>query len=507
MNPMPASNPAFRLWHQFILEWRAQWFLVFTWLVALAINCWQSLQDQPTDITLPDSLPALLALIVIVRSVRLDAPGNTETTSHTRPLGRGVVWMAKVLFFMVALLLPWLACAWPVCHGYGFGAAEWLAELTGRFVSALWIGSLTALSASWSGSSRKNGALIGAGVVVAGGFYWLLHERNICAAAVAKGVLSATLLLAWWQVSLSRRAWPTLAVGGALAVAAAFCWPWNWTVRPEARFVETKLGISIGQRPEGLCQELWQGVYLTGLPADHVASIVSFAPADAPLVFSDYSGVTQQSGRRTPHSRWMTMNHTQALVAHYPAGSLWHGDADLAREPALKKIVEGDAAKPWHLRLSVQKMRRIISMPLASTRKLQEVVIHPGLRLDFKLSALNDNNQMRIWTMLRRCVPELLPQDDYASLKTGGKNPEPNIIALLSSPALREVCVTHKDDFFAEPPVIFTFPHPRPTMEIAGLKLDDWIAGTTLDLWWPEERGVVDLEISAEELRRAMEGR
>ena len=42
-------------------------------------------------------------------------------------------------------------------------------------------------------------------------------------------------------------------------------------------------------------------------------------------------------------------------------------------------------------------------------------------------------------------------------------------------------------------------------MEIAGLKLDGWIADTTLDLWWPEERGVVELEISAEQMRRLLE--
>ena len=39
MNPMRAPSFAFRVWHQFALEWRAQWFLVLLWLAALATGC------------------------------------------------------------------------------------------------------------------------------------------------------------------------------------------------------------------------------------------------------------------------------------------------------------------------------------------------------------------------------------------------------------------------------------------------------------------------------------
>jgi hypothetical protein len=38
-------------------------------------------------------------------------------------------------------------------------------------------------------------------------------------------------------------------------------------------------------------------------------------------------------------------------------------------------------------------------------------------------------------------------------------------------------------------------------MDIAGLTLEQWVKDSTLDLWWPEQRGVIDLEISVEEIR------
>ena len=501
------SSLAFRVWHQLTLEWRAQWFLVMLWLVALAVGCWQSLQDERPGIALPDSLPALLALIIIVRSVRLDAPGNTETTSHTRPMGRGAVWAAKVVFFEIALLLPWLACAWPECRGYGFGAVEWLAELVGRLLPALWVGGLAALGASWGGAASKNTVITGTAVLAAAGFYWLLFQSEICAAAVAQGVMGVALVPAWWWVSLRRGAWGVLLVGGALAVAAALWWPGNWVVRPEPRFVETQVALHFGEPPAGSAQELWPGVYLTGLPADCVASIVSLAPTEGALVFSDYSGVAEKSGKRTTHARWMTMNHMQALVPHYPRGSLWHGHPDVAREPLVKTMAGQDTAKPWRLRLSVQHMRRIISTPLGSADNPQEVLIQPGVRFEYALRDLNDNSQTRFWTRLRSRVPKLAPHDDDAALRAGDKSPARNLIALLNSPSIHEVCACHEDTGYEGPELLFLpFPHPRAQMDIAGLKLEDWMADTTLDFWWPEERGVVDLEISAEEMGRLVRG-
>lgn len=90
-----------------------------------------------------------------------------------------------------------------------------------------------------------------------------------------------------------------------------------------------------------------------------------------------------------------------------------------------------------------------------------------------------------------------------------------NFIALLHSPALGEVRVAYEESaqfnyrhtlLLArhDRPADFDFPHPGPHMRIAGLTLEAWVKDSTLDIWWPEERGTLDLEISAEDMKRAL---
>lgn len=529
MNVMHQTPFVFRVWHQFALEWRAQWFLVLLWLAAAATGCWQALQDERPEIAMPGSLPALLAMIIIVRAVRADAPGNAEVGSHVRPLGRGAVWLAKALFFKIALLLPWLACAWPECRGYGFGTVEWMAEIAGRALPAILLGGGTALGASWSGAMWKNGALIGS---VLGGLVLMLwkfgtempKDAERCVLVVAGLVLGLTLLLAWWQSTMTRRAWMTLTVGGLAALLMVKLGHWNWRAQPERMYADAKLALHFGERPEGAVQELWEGMYVTGLPADHVASVVAFAPADEAWppqkAFSDYQVLDGESGPWNQRRPWkMRMAHTRALVPHYPARSLWHKGEDAEQVKTLKEVVYSDLSRPWRLRLAVQKMKRVVTMPLgAAIRGEKRIVLDAGRRLDFEISALNDYSEMKFWAMLRRRFPLLAPAGEQERLRVAGDITEEAFLVLLHSPGIREVCTAgewDKGDYnywagdellhrINNRPVAFNFVHPRAQMDIAGLTFDEWVDDTTLDVWWPEERGVVDLEVSAEELGRVM---
>lgn len=529
MKLMPPTSFVFRVRHQFAQEWRAQWFLVLLWLAALVTGCWQTFQEELPEIAMPGSLPALLALIIIVRSVLADAPGNAEVVTHVRPLGRGAVWLAKVLFFKVALLLPWLACAWPECRGYGFGPVEWMAEIAGRALPAVLLGAGTALGASWSGTAWKNGALIGCGLAGLGLMMWTSGtsartDEERCVLAVAGLVLGLTLMLAWWQSTMTRRAWVTLAVGGVAALLVAKLGHWNWRAQPERMYADAKLALHFGARPGGAVQELWEGMYVTGLPADHVVSVVTFAPVEEAWppkkAFSDYKKLIYASG---PANQWkMSMAHTLALVPHYPAGSLWHGDENKGEEKTLKEIVGNDLSRPWRMRLAVQRMKRVATMPLrAAIRGETRLVLDPGRRLDFEISALNDYSEMRFWAMVHRRFPLLAPAGEQERLRVAGHLIEEDFLVLLHSPGIREVCTPGTWDKGGEHyatgdgwlhrvndrPVAFSFVHPRAQMDIAGLKFEDWVEETTLDVWWPEERGVIDLEISAEEMRRALDGR
>lgn len=537
MKTMCPTSFAFRVRHQLVQEWCAQWFLVLLWLAAVATDCWQSMQDERPAIAMPGFLPGLLAMIIIVRSVRADAPGNAEVATHVRPLGRGAVWLAKGLFFKMALLLPWLACAWPECRGYGFGPVEWMAEIAGRALPAVMLGAGTALGASWSGVAWKNGALIG-GVIAGLGLMWwkfgtkMPEDAERCMLVVAGLVLGVTLLMAWWQSTMRRRAWMTLTVGGLTALLVVKLGHWNWRAQPERMYADAKLALHFGERPEGAVQELWEGIYVTGLPADQVASVVAFAPVGEAWppkkAFSDYRMLLGESGHWNQRRPWkMRMGHTRALMPHYPAGSLWHKDEENGdREPmkTLQKVVlvYGDLSRPWRLRLAVQRMKRVVTMPLGEAIEGEKrIVLDAGRRLDFGISVLNDYSEMKFWAMLRRRFPLLAPAGEQERLRVAGDLTEEAFLVLLHSPGIREVSTAGEWDKGDENywsgdellhrlnnrPAAFEFGHPRAQMEIAGLTFDDWVDDTTLDVWWPEERGVVDLEVSAEELRRALEVR
>lgn len=500
----------FRVRHQFLHEWRAQWGLVLLWVMLLASQWWHSLRVRAWELPMPDSLPGLLALLIIVRSIRADAPGNAEMASHTRPIGREASWMGKVTFFMLALLLPWIARG--VLDGLemGFGAREWLGLVLARVLPALVSGGLVAVCAAMSDSGRK-GVICGVlGLACLMGMVPLEVEmrgidEKVSAWIIAAMIWSFTMLMVWWRVTLRKNAGGLLLCGVLLTAVTLLFWRHDWLSRPERLFVDAKLAVHVGERPDAAAQELWPGLFVTGLPPDHVASVVEFASV------SDYHWGEKKNRRE----HWMTQAHTRALMAHYPAGSLWHGNVDMDARDSLKKHVKTTGAGPWKLKLAVQRMQRVVSMPMNSVRS-ETVLLEMGRRLNFGVWKRSVDNRIDFWANLHRRLPLLFPRASGRGLRVNGVEPEENFLVLLHSPALREVrTACEPDESYAgrndmlwqqaRRPVSFGFTHPLPQMDIAGLTLDEWLAESTLDLWWPEERGVVELEISAEQMRRVLE--
>lgn len=510
--PSWSGSPSrvFRIKHQLAHEWRAQWGLVLVWMLLLASQWWHTLKVRAWDLPVPDSLPGLLALLIIVRSIRADAPGNAEMASHTRPVGRDALWAGKAMFFMLALLLPWIARGVLDGLGMGFGAREWLGLVLARVLPALVSGGLVAVCAALSDSSRK-GVICGvAGLALLIGMLFLreamsLEESKRCAWVVAAVVWSFTMLLAWCLITQRKDASVLLTGGVLLTAVALLFWRYDWRARPERTFADAKLVLQVGERPDAAAQELWPGLFVTGLPPDHVASVVEFADV------SDYHWGEKKNRRE----HWMTQAHTQTLMAHYPAGSLWHGNVDMDMRDPLKKHVKTAEAGSWKLKLAVQHMQRVVSMPMNAVRS-ETVLLEMRRRLNFGVWKRSVDNQISFWANLHRRLPLLLPRTDMEDLRVNEVKPEENFLVLLHSPELREVrTACEADERYpirneilwqqARRPVSFAFTHPRPQMDIAGLTLDDWLAGSTLDLWWPEECGVVELEISAEQLQQLLD--
>ncbi len=225
----------------------------------------------------------------------------------------------------------------------------------------------------------------------------------------------------------------------------------------------------------------------------------------------------------------MTENHTAVLATHYPPDSLWHGKSvDGVRGPSFKELVEytqktdpGAMERPWRLRVVVQRMRRVFSSPLnLAIREPHVMATAPGQRFEFRLKKFDDSEHggaIKFAGMLRRRFPLMMPEGAHARILPLGFRPLQNFIAVLNSPALGEVRVSHegttqfnyRDTLLLgchDRPAPFEFPHPRPQMDIAGLTLEQWAADSTLDFWWTEDCGVMDLELSVEEMTRALEG-
>lgn len=531
-----------RVWHQVIQEWRFQRGLVLLNWLLLAGACWESLRYKPGSALFSGSLPVVVALVIIARSVRMDAPRNAEAASHTRPLGRGAVWAGKAVFFSLTLLLPWLLQATPQFAGYGFGTQEWLALAVSVLLSAALLGSLVASLVSLAGSSRQNVLLVIVAFALAFGLGLAIEQGwtdvRRCGAFVGGGIMLEGVLAAWWWQSVRLRplvAWLCLLGCVALGCALPFVWRWNWRQLPAPRYEAAKLSLHLGSAPSGPSQRLWPTLHVQGLPPDHVVSVIALAPAPdkdakwppSKIISSDYTAINSDTGEETSNWRWMTENHTAPLGARYPDATLWHGSAvDRVRGPTLAKVLAytqktdpNAAEKPWRLRLAVQRMRRVLSLPL------REVIGHPqsitlqmGHRLDFRIHQLDsrrDGGELKFDAMLRRRFPLLVPEGRHAMIRPMGYLPMQNFIAVLHSPRLGEVRVAHEAaaqfnyrntllQARHDRPAAFEFPHPAYHMRIAGLTLEEWVADSTLDIWWPEERGTVDMEINAEEMKRAL---
>ena len=496
MNSAFVRRFAFRAWHQFRQEWRMQWLLVLLWVALLIAQWWHGLQRREWELPMPTALPGMLALLILVRSARADAPGNVEIGSHTRPLGRGAVWLGKVAFAVLALLVPWMLRKVPDGLHFGFGPVEWLAVLGGHVLPALMMGGVAAVCAAAGDSGRKAVFWGIAGFVLMLGLFLLenamsLNDARRFAWVVVSVLFSVTMLLTWWRMSLRQRWLRVLICGGVVMGLVLAFWRVDWRAVPLKPFTEAKLALHVGERPDEAAQELWRGLFVTGLPPDHVVSV---------LELGDYSDFASSGPKKERKDRWMRQAHTRALLPHYPAGSLWHGQQDLESREYLKKITGEKPKSPMRLKLLVQRMERVISHPMKQ-RGQQSVLLGKGLRFEFRVNWLDRDQQTWFWARMPQFYPRLLPRMGMERLETVcGVVPRENFLMLLHSPALQEVRTAGEGDYAEE--MDFAFTHPSPHMDLTGLTLKQWLDESTLDIWRSVECGVVDLEISAADLQR-----
>jgi hypothetical protein len=306
-------------------------------------------------------------------------------------------------------------------------------------------------------------------------------------------VLALGSLIAWWRQTLHQKGMPVMLATLIAALALQWAWQWDWRVLAVPSYTGPTLTLSSQKQPGS--QKLWDRSFVHGLPLDHVAALAGSKPDG----WSDF-WTKDVWGNLVDEPRWLRPEHAQAITHHYPAGLLWHGSADKLRGVPFEITQKTSLL----LNLAVHKMQRACSMPLRTALGgKHQLVLLAGFRLEFSRSEMTAHEGIYFDCRLQNGHPDLMPKSPPA----GGKDAWVNLLVVVWNPSINEARVTREDGFATvwsqgRPEQFLNFPvvPPHPYLDIAGLTLDEWIDGSTLDIWWPEEKGMHHLQLSPEQL-------
>lgn len=528
--------------------WLLGWLLLLT---ARALDHWDAAATPRLGHML-DSGIALSGLALGLKLVFADAPGSSLTASLTRPLGRSALWTAKLGFMLLALWLPYLlmhALAW---RDFGLDLAAWMAVLAITGLPSLTAVFLTAWLAALGLPKTGLAALVlGILLILAlpilqqiappvsqdldSHFSQLMPDPDTpegsllrCRMLLLHLAALSAFGLGWLLTSLNRRSLPGVTITLLIGLATAFCWTWDWQNSPTPSYTDTHPALLTTSEPAPGGQALWPGLHLIGLPDRQVAAVVALAPVvpgaetwPPETCYSDFTTL-EKSGKPSLRNRWMCVDHAQRLSALFPAHLIWVGQVDRAR-PNLRSLVNqaqkrhSEAAKlPWRLRLLIHEWKPV------SAGNLQTLgATHLRLTLtDASVLSLKDRmlstNQLRFDTHLVQRSPRLRFSGMPEPAQIHRLPPPPmNVLMTARAPVLDEVIVAHGESAWSEARPEFWIAHrnshmsfqlPLPVihMDMTGLNLADWMKMAETTIWLPQERGILDFEISAEDLARAL---
>lgn len=338
--------------------------------------------------------------------------------------------------------------------------------------------------------------------------------------------LALMLAVCGWQSSSRKRAF-----GFALAlVSLAFANTvdgWfeafrDFVNRPPLSFTASALSLQTKAAPGD--QVLWPALTVRGLPPEHVASVLSLAPAGADAkklkslppnerqraFLSDYGD--GDGGRR------QRLDEAHILSRHYGATDLWFDHlSSNAKRADLRKLWGKQApAVPWRLRLAVHEMRLVLDLPLAEfIHSTPSFTLPDGWRFTFE--PLREGSHLQLPLRMRRLRSEMAPLppdhlDDYAA----GMFPWSEIRLVVQDAEARENQLIEPNSdgptvgreaafcYDAETGFNFTILKPKARMALTGLLLEDWMKQARVQLWLPEKRGTVDFELTAEQMKEVL---
>jgi hypothetical protein len=551
-----------RVIHQCRVEWRHQRFMVLLWWLVLALRQWQRVYKTKTrnllfyywdlDLLLAVT-PMLMAAAVVWRCVSADSPSNTDTFSLTRPVGQAALWCGKLVFVFTALMLPLLLVMSHGWRGFDLGAAQWAAMsgavlLAGGLLCAL-AGGVTALASS----SRQ--VLVLAVLAVVGGGVWLAMQQTwtepepitpatqrvqLCGSFVAALLALVGLTASWWCATVPRRRFRAAGLLLTTLLASnwiAQSWRTEWLTLPEEKYANaSKLALKFGKadpadKTPG--RGLWPTLRITGLGKDEVVSILEFAPVRENEPWPPEGSHTDLPTDEPGSGSWLHHDHTRALFKHYATTSLWrdhirnnavyNGRKTLDALLQSMRLKREDAIqRPWRLRLVVHEMKRIASMPYRQLWTQENAfLIRPGMRLELNAFAwIHDAWEMH--GRVHRLASAVLPIDAFRNATARKHRLDDDFFLVLEDKELREneahslglvsresrynIWQDHSSLWLHDENQGFEVRlwHAREQQVILQRTLDEWIDQQDASLWHAEERGIIEFNLSPQELAQML---
>lgn len=547
-----------RIMHQFRTEWRHHRAWVFAWVAWTLLHRFYSSATDNDNFYFAfwGFVPLLMVLLpatVAWRCICADSPSNTDCMTLTRPMGQTALWLGKIVFLFCGIVLPMLIVESTGWAGFQLGTGAWLGLGSGVMLYfGLVIGTVSALTALTS-TTRQVIALAVLGVLFA--VFWLtggesmmqvwLPARNkgaaealkICGGIVASGVAFFGVIAAWWLATVPRRravAAGVLVISLMQAPVVSAMWKVDWITPPALGYPVKKIGVKTGKadpadKTPG--RALWPTLRITGLGKDEAASVIDFAPMmDGQTEWPPLGSYSDLVPNTNGYDSWLHLEHVRALLKHSAPTTLWwHQLYNNGLFNGRHKIQE--AIKPlhldpkvmparWRLRLAVHEMRRIGTVPLKTLWEQGAVFpVRPGLRVEFQPvtpTFIGWETKGR----LHRVYPLMLQPREHRPAESRGQTLAEGFLLVLEDPELRENRAQDlgprqheygpgRDQGFAwqaDESQGFDFRLSPPLVQHDLLKTtdEDWMKRLNATLWHAEERGTVELELTAAQMAEVL---
>lgn len=536
-----------RVSHQFFTEWRHLWIFVLLWLSLLALSKWSGIGGFGIWILV---VPLLAAATVVWKSVSADLPANSDTFTLSRPIGRFALWMGKVIFLTTSVVVPILLVTAIGWRGFELGMSQWIVMGASVILIAgllcAFVGGLTSLA-----STPRQVLFLAILTVVGTGIWiaiqpWLARQENeltlegiytnYCGNLIGGIIAIVGLVSGWFLASVPRRritAGVVCVVSLIVSNWVARTWDSEWISRSPQEYakasrLELKLG-AFDPKAERPGRRLWPTLRIAGLGKDEVATVLEFAPVEEGEEWPPEGSHTDIPTTERGWGSWANHEHVRALFKHYPATTLWQSsvsnDVMYNGRPSLEQILmklqsdrAGAIAKTWRLKLIVHEMVRLESMPYRQLWSQEnQLLLRPGVRVDLE-SFARQHNAWEMHGMLRRVSSAVLPPQPFAMPYHRKRFVGDDFFLVLVDREMRENRVESPNLYarklqqpsWTNPTgqwvaqeaqhLEFRLWQPRDQKAFLNRKHDEWIDSQDADFWYAAERGMVEFELTPEEM-------